>query len=324
MRTESVQIHPERTNFAAVLIDFENVFYFLKNNIFKESKREVTDLIIELIRALNVHLLTVEHESVISMDAYADFDRIQENAQSQLYLLGAETHNVLGTETKNAADMKLCIDTLDIFYNRNEIGSFVFVAGDRDYIPVIQYLKKRGRKVRVVGFPKSTSGDLVLIVGQENFISAERFISLPEPKPVAVSSTAAKVVDVHSSAAAIANSLARPAVPARPPATAFQRAIPAWLQPFDELGTDLEKYEPDAVRVALEQFPGKPEIWLVPYLHKLRGQMPELTEAERKRIITNLEQKGAFKVEKRKGETNDYSVIKVNWNSQAIRDLSPG
>ena len=104
------------------------------------------------------HKLSDYDEHVISMDAYADFDRIEETAQSDLYLVGCETHNVLGTDHKNAADMKLCIDALEILYTRKEIGTFVVVGGDRDYIPLIRHLKKHGRLVRVVGFRKSTSG----------------------------------------------------------------------------------------------------------------------------------------------------------------------
>ena len=75
-----------------------------------------------------------------------------------LYLLGVEAHNVLGTEHKNAADMRLCIDAMEILYTRQNIQSFILVAGDRDYIPVIQHLKKNGRTVRVAGFAAASPG----------------------------------------------------------------------------------------------------------------------------------------------------------------------
>jgi uncharacterized LabA/DUF88 family protein len=289
--------------FAALMIDFENVFYYLKNHVFTDG-RDITTVVVEMIRSLNGSLKDLG-ESVISMDAYADFDRISENAQSELYLLGVETHNVLGTDTKNAADMRLCIDTLDIFYNRQEIRSFIFVAGDRDYIPVIQYLKKRGCVVRVVGFPKGTSGDLLAIVGKDHFINAAEFVPAGQPP-------------IQEKAAEAASPIQVPKQPL--PAT---QAL-AWRPPANELATDLVRYEPAAVGIAHKYFHGKPEIWLVPYLHKLRAEMAELTEAERKRLISNLEQKGAFRVEKRKGDLNDYSVIVLNWNHPLIRDSYPG
>ncbi|MCX6596403.1 MAG: NYN domain-containing protein [Acidobacteria bacterium] len=308
-------------DFAAVLIDFENVFYFLKNHVYPDG-REITEIVVEMIRSLNTQLLKDFDESVISMDAYADFDRIEEASQSELYLVGVETHNVLGTETKNAADMRLCIDTLDILYNRPEIRSFVFVAGDRDYIPVIQYLKKRGRIVRVVGFPKSTSGDLVAIVGVENFIPATKFIPLSEPAPSRPSPLVAKA----ASAAAKSGLGQVPTLPAAGPASQAvpYSMAPQWQSIPDEIGIDWEKYELAAIEIAFKYFRGKADIWLTPYLNKLRGEMPELTEPERKRIVSHLEAKGAFRVVKRTGELNDYSVICLNWNHPLIRDRNPG
>ncbi|MEJ7659048.1 MAG: hypothetical protein WKG07_05175 [Hymenobacter sp.] len=48
------------------------------------------------------------------LNAYADFDRIPTGPQGPLYLMGVSTRNVLGTDHKNAADMQLCIDALEV------------------------------------------------------------------------------------------------------------------------------------------------------------------------------------------------------------------
>jgi len=48
----------------------------------------------------------------------------------------------------------------------------VIFAGDRDYIPLIQHLKKQAKTVISVGFEGSFSGDLLLNVGRQNFIDA--------------------------------------------------------------------------------------------------------------------------------------------------------
>ncbi|MEJ7659049.1 MAG: NYN domain-containing protein [Hymenobacter sp.] len=34
------------------------------------------------------------------------------------------------------------------------MGTFVLVAGDRDYIPVLQHLRRQARQVKVVGLPR--------------------------------------------------------------------------------------------------------------------------------------------------------------------------
>jgi len=43
---------------------------------------------------------------------------LEKHPARSLYLMGVETHNVLGTEHKNAADMKLCIDAMEVMYTR--------------------------------------------------------------------------------------------------------------------------------------------------------------------------------------------------------------
>jgi hypothetical protein len=46
------------------------------------------------------------------------------------------------------------------------------VAGDRDYIPVIQHLRRSAKRVLGVGFRESVSGDLLLNLGDKKFIDA--------------------------------------------------------------------------------------------------------------------------------------------------------
>nr|GFC79141.1 hypothetical protein [Tanacetum cinerariifolium] len=90
--------------------------------------------------------------------------------------MGVDTRNVLGTDHKNAADMQLCIDALEVLYTRPDIGTFVLVAGDRDYIPVLQHLRRQARQVKVVGFRESVSGDLLLMLGEEHYINARQLL----------------------------------------------------------------------------------------------------------------------------------------------------
>jgi uncharacterized LabA/DUF88 family protein len=161
-------------SFAAIFLDFENVYYFLKNEF--ADPPELNDHVLEILRNLRTHLEDNWELDSIILNAYADFERIGPGAgpgaQGALYLLGVNTKNVLGTEHKNAADMGLCIDVLEILYTRREIDTFVLVAGDRDYIPVIQHLRRQAKRVLGVGFRESVSGDLLLNLGDKKFIDA--------------------------------------------------------------------------------------------------------------------------------------------------------
>ena len=160
--------------YAAVFIDFENVYYFLKNHYL--DPQDPHDYALDLVRALRDTLKREQGLDSLVLYAYADFDKLPSGPQGPLYLMGVDTRNVLGTDHKNAADMQLCIDALEVLYTRPDIGTFVLVAGDRDYIPVLQHLRRQARQVKVVGFRESVSGDLLLMLGQEHFLDARELL----------------------------------------------------------------------------------------------------------------------------------------------------
>jgi hypothetical protein len=88
------------------------------------------------------------------MNAYADFERVGGGSLGALYLMGILSQNVLGTVHKSTADMQLCIDLMR----------------HRDYSPVVQHLKRFGRRFLVAAFRETLSGDLLEIIGESNFI----------------------------------------------------------------------------------------------------------------------------------------------------------
>lgn len=303
---------------AAVLMDYENVYYFLKNST--TDRRDVVDLTIQMIRGLRKYLLDTYNEQVISLDAYADFERIKESPMGDLYLLGVEAHNVLGTEHKNAADMRLCIDAMEILYTRQSIQSFILVAGDRDYIPVIQHLKKNGRLVRVAGFRGSVSGDLLLSLGEEYFIDAKQFlpdVELPSFVRAGVNTASAGAATSTTAVVAGAGAGIKPQPGTAKPAMPVFSAPKQWYEP--EVEEDLTENQKFALHLLLKYFGSKPEVYMVPYLHRLRNEMPQLTEWDRKRLIMELNARGAIKVEKRSGDEHDYSVIIINWNHADVQ-----
>lgn len=291
--------------YAALFIDFENVYYFLKNRL--EAGQDANDALVRWIRKLRIELQQTISEQCIVQHAYADFERVGQSAQSDLYLLGVESHHVLSTDHKNAADMRLCIDALETMYTRPEIQSFVFVAGDRDYIPVIQHLKTHARTVRVVAFKENTSGDLLQIVGEEYFLEGARLLASefklgPERR-----------VPVQDSRSESSTEVEKPKVIARP-------IVARRFSPVRRLsGTDQL-----ALEIMLKHFGEKPEVWMTPFLHRLRDEMPQLEEFERKALISNLAESGVIAIEKRQGTPSDYSVMVVNWDHPDVRELNPG
>ncbi|MGI4734469.1 MAG: NYN domain-containing protein [Janthinobacterium lividum] len=352
---------PPASPYAAVFIDFENVYYFLKNHYL--DPQDPHDYALDLVRALRDALKRELGLDSLVLNAYADFDKIPTGPQGPLYLMGVSTRNVLGTDHKNAADMQLCIDALEVLYTRPAIGTFVLVAGDRDYIPVLQHLRRQARQVKVVGFRESVSGDLLQMLGQEHFIDArallpaERLQALEDHRAArlrlgqdlrrlreqglvgvqsAAARQAARDAAAHSGAAPAAHEEASPAAataaphasePARP--GLLEQLLPEPPATFAPVRRITRNDERRCLEFLLEQVQkfgnqqDTSEIWASPFLRRLTDVLPELPDWERRQLLSQLRDAGAVRLEKREGEPHPFSVILVNYQHPDVRELNP-
>lgn len=295
----------ETRNYSAIFIDYENLFYYLSNLL--PSTADASDNVAQIVRNLRSSIA----EQPIIVHAYADFEKVGANALSQLYLLGVETRHVLGTEHKNAADMKLCIDALDVLYTRKEISTFYVLAGDRDYIPVIQHLQTFAKKVIVCAFMGNVSGDLRQVVGENSILDAATLLPEEQQKMLKAAIEVQKELEAQAKELKPAKMAAAPAVKTVPKAI-FNKDVNLKFE--DEI---------DALRIMLDTFGQHPEVWMSSYLRTLRTEMPTLADYQRKELIANLETYGAICVERREGDPHDYSVIIVNWDHPDVRLLNP-
>ena len=306
---------PAAPSYAAVFVDFENVYYFLKNHF--HDPPDLNDYVLALVRKLR-ETLAAQGLDCLVLNAYADFERLATAPQGGLYLMGVATRNVLGTHHKNAADMQLCIDALEVLYTRPDIGTFVLVAGDRDYIPLLQHLRRQARQVLVAGFREATSGDLLQNLGPQHFIDARALL------PAA---TLALLEARRSGRAAAPEAAAKPAGrpadkpvagPAPDEAPAFDPVRP--LANADEqrclafMAAELQR---------LSQHRAVGELWLTPFLRRLTDEFPALPEYERRDLINGLRTAGALRIEKREGEQHPFSVIVLNPQHPAVRAAQP-
>ncbi|MDB5268603.1 MAG: hypothetical protein JWP58_1643 [Hymenobacter sp.] len=349
---------PTASPYAAVFIDFENVYYFLKNHF--HDPPDLNDICLDIVRTLREQLSNKGLDSLISY-AYADFERLATAPQGALYLMGVSTRNVLGTDHKNAADMQLCIDALEVMYTRPDIGTFVLVAGDRDYIPVLQHLRRQARQVLVAGFRESVSGDLLQNIGSAQFIDARDLLSLERVEQLekrrtdrqrsieesrrlreqglaGVPSAAALAARADSGSEALV--LAPKVVPV-PSASAPRPIVPALARPFvarDEvpefapthrLATDTERRTLAFMLAEFQKLEAKQqrrvtELWLGPFMRLLTDELPELPDYERRDQLNKLRDAGTIRIEKREGEPHPFSVIVVNYSHPDVQELHPG
>ena len=301
----------EGPSYAAVFVDFENVYYFLKNHF--HDPPDLNDYVLALVRKLRDDLAARGLDCLV-LNAYADFERLATAPQGGLYLMGVSTRNVLGTHHKNAADMQLCIDAMEVLYTRPDIGTFVLVAGDRDYIPLLQHLRRQARQVLVAGFREATSGDLLQNLGPKHFLDARELLppatlALLEARRNGRPAAPAAAAPAPVALTATPDAEAAPAFdPVRPLAGPNELACLAFM------AAELQR---------LSQHRLVHELWLTPFLRRLTDEFPALPEYERRDLINALRTAGALRIEKREGEQHPFSVIVLNPEHPDVRALSP-
>ncbi len=133
---------------AALLIDFDNVTMGIRSDITKELKNLFNSAIIK--------------GKVAVQRAYADWRRYPQYvvplAEASVDLIFAPAY---GSSKKNATDIRLAIDALELVFTRPEIGVYILLSGDSDFSSLVLKLKEYGKYVIGVGIRESASDLLV-------------------------------------------------------------------------------------------------------------------------------------------------------------------
>ncbi len=153
----------------AVFIDFENLALGFKG---KKDKRFDIQKVLERL---------VEKGKIIVKKAYADWADYAEYKkplhEAAIELIEIPKRSLSG---KNSADIRLCVDAIDLCYSKEHIDTFVIVSGDSDFSPLVSKLKENGKRVIGLGMKESSSN--LLIDNCDEFIyyeDLERSIGTP-------------------------------------------------------------------------------------------------------------------------------------------------
>jgi hypothetical protein len=80
---------------------------------------------------------------------------------------------------KNAADIKLAVDAMELAYERAFVSTFVIASGDSDFTPLVAALRALNRRVIGIGVKGSTSA--LLPPACDEFLFYDRLPGVPEP-----------------------------------------------------------------------------------------------------------------------------------------------
>ncbi|HEU4953330.1 MAG TPA: NYN domain-containing protein [Gemmatimonadales bacterium] len=133
---------------AALLIDFDNVTLGIQKDLTKELRTLLNSDIIK--------------GKVAVQRAYADWRRYPQYivplSESSIDLIFAPA---FGSTKKNATDIRLAIDAVELVFTRPEIGTFILLSGDSDFSTMVIKLKEYGKYVIGVGIRESASDLLI-------------------------------------------------------------------------------------------------------------------------------------------------------------------
>ncbi|HEU4320998.1 MAG TPA: NYN domain-containing protein [Acidimicrobiia bacterium] len=100
-----------------------------------------------------------ERGRVVSRKAYADWSMFSDarQAMTRSHVELIEIPQRMGATRKNAADIKMAVDAIELAFERDYVTTFVICTGDSDFTPLVHKLRELNKKVIGVGVKGSTS-----------------------------------------------------------------------------------------------------------------------------------------------------------------------
>ncbi len=132
-----------------------------------------------------------ERGRVVVRRAYADWSYFDDDrrmlTRSHVELI--EMPQRMGASRKNAADIKMAVDAIELAFSRDYISTFAVCTGDSDFTPLVHKLRELNK--RVIGFGVRDSTSRLLPPACDEFLFYDNLEGV-EPAPSTTSPPAAK------------------------------------------------------------------------------------------------------------------------------------
>lgn len=178
-------MYNETTDDVAVFFDFENIAISLRNQSHKNPD----------FRALMNRCR--QYGRVVLARAYADWGShhnvvyaLHANGFEPVYVptysYGSNGHH----PPKNAVDIRMAIQAMEVLYTCGHISTFILMTGDKDFAPLAHNLRRQGKKV--VAFAVEQTASSYLQGAVDEIIFYGQILENVRPKPVATALTEPK------------------------------------------------------------------------------------------------------------------------------------
>ena len=157
----------------ALFLDYENLALGARDNLggLKFDLKPIADAL-------------AERGRVVVRRAYADWSYFDQDrrmlTKSHVELI--EIPQRVGAGRKNAADIKMAVDALEMAFERDYITTFVIGTGDSDFTPLVHKLRELNKRVIGVGVKDSTSALLPPACDEFLFYEALEGVEVPDRK----------------------------------------------------------------------------------------------------------------------------------------------
>jgi uncharacterized protein (TIGR00288 family) len=126
-----------------------------------------------------------ERGRVVVRRAYADWTSFEKDRMmltlNQVELI--EIPQRRGTVRKNAADIKMAVDAVELAFERGYVTAFAICTGDSDFTPLVHKLRELNRTVIGIGLRASTSALLPAACDEFLFYENLAGVDAPERRP---------------------------------------------------------------------------------------------------------------------------------------------
>ncbi len=142
-------INSKEKNHIAIYWDYENVQV---SNLGDQTNIPSVESILDFAK---------EYGLVKYQNIYSNWSTENKALKMSLYSLGFELI-IVPMSKSNSCDLKIAADIANDIYSDNMITDVILITGDKDFIPIITWLKKIGKNVVLIGQPDITSDHLIL------------------------------------------------------------------------------------------------------------------------------------------------------------------
>lgn len=160
-----MEVSPQEERLA-LYIDYENLAIGARDNGLKFELSPLADVLAERGRLVvrrayaDWHLFSSDRRSLV--DAHVELIDIPQRGE---------------VTRKNAADIKMAVDAMELALAREWVSTFVIASGDSDFTPLVGKLREFNRRVIGVGIEDSTSA--LLPAACDEFIFYDRLEEAP-------------------------------------------------------------------------------------------------------------------------------------------------